>query len=69
MALFNKALGFSFFGGRFLFKNLHINTDPDFAIKLREPYANKYGPYGDNFIRSFGTVRWLLIFFIATCSI
>ena len=38
------------FAGRFFYKGQHVYTDPDEAYRLRARYAEKHGPFGDNFI-------------------
>lgn len=47
-----SSFGASLFGNRFLFRNHRYVTKPSQAYQLREPYAQKYGPYGDNFIQT-----------------
>jgi len=51
-----SSFGASLFGNRFLFRNHRYVTKPSQAYQLREPYAQKYGPYGDNFIQTAGKV-------------
>ena len=42
--------GASLFGNRFIYRNQYMPTKPGLAYKLRKPYAQKYGSFGDNFI-------------------
>ena len=44
------------FGNRFIYRNQFMPTRPGLAYKLRKPYAQKYGPFGDNFINMVSTV-------------
>ena len=46
------SFGASLFGNRFLFRNHHYITKPSQAYHLRKPYAQKHGPYGENFIET-----------------
>lgn len=50
------SFGASLFGNRFLFRNHHYITKPSQAYHLRKPYAQKHGPYGENFIETAGKV-------------
>ena len=38
------------FAGRFFYKGQHVYTDPDEAYRLRARYAEKHGPFGDDFL-------------------
>ena len=42
--------GASLFGNRFIYRNQYMPTKPGLAYKLRKPYAQKFGSFGDNFI-------------------
>jgi len=50
------SFGASLFGNRFLYRAQHYTTKPKQAYRLRKPYQDKYGPYGDNLIHTLGTV-------------
>ena len=50
------SFGASLFGNRFLYRAQHYTTKPKQAYRLRKPYQDKYGPYGDNLIH---TVRFI----------
>ena len=42
--------GASLFGNRFIYRNQYMPTKPGLAYKLRKPYAQKHGSFGDTFI-------------------
>ena len=52
------SFGASLFGNRFLYRAQHYTTKPKQAYRLRKPYQDKYGPYGDNLIH---TVRFICL--------
>ena len=57
------SFGASLFGNRFLYRAQHYTTKPKQAYRLRKPYQDKYGPYGDNLIH---TVRFICLLKQAT---
>lgn len=49
--------GFSFgalFGNKFIFGNQQYTTRPNEAYALRKPYAEQFGPHGENYIKEIG---------------
>ena len=53
--------GASLFGNRFIYRNQYMPTKPGLAYKLRKPYAQKYGSFGDNFINMVCILKLALV--------
>ena len=58
------SFGASLFGNKFIFRNQLYVTKPSQAYRLRESYAQNYGPFGDNFIE---TVSWIYLGMFDEC--
>ena len=54
MGIAVEAFGASLFGNRFIYRNHFFPTKPNQAYKLRKPYAETYGPFGENYIHTVG---------------
>ena len=54
------SFGASLFGNKFIFRNQLYVTKPSQAYRLRESYAQNYGPFGDNFIETVSCTYYLM---------